>query len=101
MKTLKDDSWLAVDALDGAPSVCSARFAGPNAAEEDSSQVLIDQMAGIADRRARFVSVIALARRGQVVKTFRGEELLSEPREAMREFLSTAESYESAESTAE
>jgi XTP/dITP diphosphohydrolase len=78
-----DDSGLAVDALNGAPGVYSARFAGPNATDKENNQLVLDQMAGVGDRRARFVCVIALARRGQVVKTFRGEvegELLSEPR---------------------
>lgn len=78
-----DDSGLAVDALDGAPGVYSARFAGPDATDEANNRQVLRQMAGVADRRARFVCVIALARRGQVVKTFRGEvegELLEAPR---------------------
>jgi XTP/dITP diphosphohydrolase len=80
-----DDSGLAVDALNGAPGVYSARFAGPNATDEENNRLVLDQMVGITDRRARFVCAIALARRGQVVKTFRGEvegELLPEPRGA-------------------
>jgi XTP/dITP diphosphohydrolase len=78
-----DDSGLAVDALDGAPGVFSARYAGPDATDDANNRLVLDRMAGVANRRARFVSVIALARHGRIVKTFRGEvegELLDEPR---------------------
>jgi XTP/dITP diphosphohydrolase len=78
-----DDSGLAVDALNGAPGVFSARFAGPRATDEANNQRLLQQMSGIADRGAHFACVIALARGGQLVKTFRGEvegRLLQEPR---------------------
>jgi len=78
-----DDSGLAVDALDGAPGVYSARYAGPDATDDTNNRLVLDRMAGVTNRRARFVSVIALARQGRLVKTFRGEvqgELLDEPR---------------------
>jgi XTP/dITP diphosphohydrolase len=78
-----DDSGLAVDALDGAPGVYSARYAGPDATDDANNRLVLDRMAGVANRRARFVSVIALARQGRLVKTFRGEvegELLNQPR---------------------
>jgi XTP/dITP diphosphohydrolase len=68
-----DDSGLEVDALGGAPGVYSASFAGPHATDADNNQLLLDRMRGVADRTARFVSVIALAESGRLVRTFRGE----------------------------
>jgi XTP/dITP diphosphohydrolase len=68
-----DDSGLAVDALGGDPGVYSARFAGPEATDEENNRLLLDRMHGIADRTARFICVVALAESGRLVKTFRGE----------------------------
>ncbi|MGA2878468.1 MAG: RdgB/HAM1 family non-canonical purine NTP pyrophosphatase [Bryobacteraceae bacterium] len=80
-----DDSGLEVDALGGAPGVYSARFAGPSATDAANNQLLIDRMRGVTDRTARFVCVVALAERGRLVRTFRGEvegRLLETPRGA-------------------
>jgi XTP/dITP diphosphohydrolase len=80
-----DDSGLEVQALDGAPGVYSARFAGPNATDAANNRLLLDRMSGVADRAARFVCVVALAERGRLVQTFRGEvegRLLETPRGA-------------------
>jgi len=80
-----DDSGLAVDALGGAPGVYSARFAGPNASDARNNQLLLDRMRGVGNRAARFVCVVALARSGDLVHTFRGEVegmLLDHPRGA-------------------
>ncbi len=74
-----DDSGLEVDALSGAPGIYSARYAGNDAA--NNARVL-RELEGVANRGARFVSVIALAEAGELVKTFRGEvegEILTEP----------------------
>jgi XTP/dITP diphosphohydrolase len=68
-----DDSGLAVDALGGAPGVYSARFAGPNATDEQNNQLLLDRMRGETNRNARFVCVVALAKSGRMLHTFRGE----------------------------
>ena len=68
-----DDSGLSVDALEGAPGVYSARFAGPGASDEANNRLLLEKMHGIADRTARFVCVVALASAGHLVRTFRGE----------------------------
>lgn len=68
-----DDSGLEVPALDGAPGVYSARFAGPNATDAENNQLLLDRMRGITDRSARFVCAIALASSGRLVGAFRGE----------------------------
>jgi XTP/dITP diphosphohydrolase len=78
-----DDSGIEVDALDGAPGVFSARFAGPDASDEANNRLLLDKMKDISDRNARFVCVVALAESGKVLGTFRGDvegELLTEPR---------------------
>jgi XTP/dITP diphosphohydrolase len=68
-----DDSGLEVDALGGAPGVYSARFAGPNATDAANNRLLLDKMRGLSDRTARFVCVVALAKAGRFLRTFRGE----------------------------
>src|SRR6202040_489353 len=68
-----DDSGLEVDALGGAPGVYSARFAGPDATDVANNRLLLDRMRGIQNRTARFVCVVALGRKGQLIQTFRGE----------------------------
>lgn len=80
-----DDSGLEVDALGGAPGVYSARFAGPHATDAANNQLLLEKMRGVRDRTARFVCVVALAKAGQLARTFRGEvegRLLEAPRGA-------------------
>jgi XTP/dITP diphosphohydrolase len=68
-----DDSGLEVDALNGAPGVFSARFAGPSATDDANNQLLLARMRGVSNRTARFVCVLALAEQGRLVRTFRGE----------------------------
>lgn len=70
-----DDSGIEVDALDGAPGVYSARFAGPNADDAANNALLIEKLAGVPeDRRgARYVCVIALLRGTELLGSFRGE----------------------------
>lgn len=67
-----DDSGLEVDALDGAPGVRSARYAGEHATDAANNALLLDRLRGIENRAARFVCVIALMLEGKPVKTFRG-----------------------------
>ena len=59
---LADDSGLEVEALGGAPGVLSARYAGENASDADRRELLLSELANIGDkqRRARFVSVVAI-----------------------------------------
>jgi XTP/dITP diphosphohydrolase len=66
---LADDSGLVVPALNGAPGVHSARYAGPNASDEDRIQKLLREMGGKTgeERRARFVCITALAKRGHLL----------------------------------
>lgn len=78
-----DDSGLVVEALGGAPGIYSARFAGPHATDEANNRLVVSKLHGETNRRARFVCVVALASRGELIKIFRGEvegELLDEPR---------------------
>ena len=60
---LADDSGLEVAALDGAPGVYSARYAGENASDADRRQLLLSELSKTnnTDRRARFVCVVAIA----------------------------------------
>lgn len=77
-----DDSGLEVDALGGAPGVRSARFS-PEGTDDANNRLLLDRLAGAANRRARFVCVIALARQGRLEATFRGSAegtILAAPR---------------------
>jgi XTP/dITP diphosphohydrolase len=68
-----DDSGLEVAALGGAPGVYSARYAGPDASDEANNHLVLENMRGVRDRRARFVAVAGLARKGEALGTFRGE----------------------------
>jgi XTP/dITP diphosphohydrolase len=55
-----DDTGLEVDALDGAPGVLSARYAGIKATYADNVNKLLTEMEGKTQRTARFRTVIAL-----------------------------------------
>jgi len=59
--TLADDSGLEVDALEGAPGVFSARYAGPEASTPANNARLLRELAGVANRCARFRCVLALS----------------------------------------
>ena len=78
-----DDSGLEVDALGGAPGVYSARFAGPDATDDANNRLVLEKMRAITNRTARFVCVVALAKSGRLVRTFRAAvegQLTEEPR---------------------
>ncbi len=55
-----DDTGLEVEALDGAPGVYSARYAGPDATYDDNVNKLLNALEHKDNRKARFVTVIAL-----------------------------------------
>ena len=78
---LADDSGLEIDALSGAPGVHSARYAAdePHAAEcntddEANNTKVLRELRRVPEhkRTARFICVIAVARDGQTLRTFRG-----------------------------
>lgn len=62
LPALADDSGLAVDVLNGMPGVRSARWAGPDASDEDNNTLLLRQLDDVPDERrtARFVCAMAL-----------------------------------------
>jgi XTP/dITP diphosphohydrolase len=55
-----DDTGLEVVALDGAPGVRSARFAGEHATDAENVEALLAALDGVSDRRARFRTVAAV-----------------------------------------
>lgn len=57
---LADDSGLCVDALDGAPGLYSARFAGVDADDNDRNKKLLEMLNGAENRHAEYVSAVAL-----------------------------------------
>ncbi len=64
MSALADDSGLVVDALNGAPGIYSARFAGAGATDQENLDKLLIDLKEVADteRTARFVCVLAYCR---------------------------------------
>ena len=59
-----DDTGLLVDALDGAPGVYSARFAGEHCSPADNIVLLLEKLQGKDNRNAKFVTVVALIYEG-------------------------------------
>ena len=84
MPTIADDSGLAVDALDGAPGVYSARYAGAHGDDAANNALLLKNLEGVKDRRAAFVCTFACAfpdAREPIVAQGRVEgEILEAPR---------------------
>ena len=78
-----DDSGLEVDALGGAPGVRSARYSGEDATDESNNRLLLANLAGVKDRRARFVCSIAVVQGGNLRGIYRGKvegEIIDAPR---------------------
>lgn len=67
-----DDTGLMVDALGGGPGVYTARYAGPDCTPADNVRKMLAEMTGVADRTARFATVIAWVSDGGE-RTFEGE----------------------------
>jgi XTP/dITP diphosphohydrolase len=67
LPAIADDSGLEVAALDGAPGVFSARYAGENASDEDNNRKLLEALAGLpaAQRSARFRCALVYLRHWQ------------------------------------
>ncbi len=70
---MADDSGLEVAALDGAPGVYSARYAGEQCSYSDNNEKLLCELTGKADRSAQFRTVIALSDPEGNVKTVEGD----------------------------
>lgn len=67
LPALADDSGLCVDALDGAPGLYSARYAGPEGNAERNISKLLDALQGVPDERrtARFCCALVLLRHAE------------------------------------
>lgn len=82
-----DDSGLAVDALNGAPGIYSARYAGERATDAENVAKVLAELASCGPMAelpaARFHCALALAKEGKVLGTFAGAiegRIVSEPR---------------------
>lgn len=85
LPSISDDTGLEVDALDGAPGVYSARYAGENPSYDDNVNKLLDELRGKSDRLAQFRTVIAFVDgsdehffegvcRGEIIDKKKGEK---------------------------
>lgn len=85
LPALSDDTGLEVEALDGAPGVYSARYAGENVTYQDNVIKLLKEMEGKKNRVAQFRTVVALVSdsgeqtfegicKGMIIKTQKGEK---------------------------
>ena len=112
LPALADDSGICVAALDGAPGVHSARFAGEPKSDRRNNEKLIALLQGCADRRAHYYCVVVLVRhaedpepliaegrwRGEVVDIPRGEGGFGyDPHFFVRELQRTVAELESAQ----
>ena len=82
MITIADDSGLCVDALNGEPGVYSARYSGTGD-DLKNNEKLIENLKGLENRKAKFVSVITLAKPNGETFSFEGEilgEIIDNPR---------------------
>jgi XTP/dITP diphosphohydrolase len=72
--TLADDSGLEIDALEGAPGVYSARFAGRDTAYKERFRIILERLKGLPleQRGARFRCAIALAEPGGYTRVVEG-----------------------------
>jgi XTP/dITP diphosphohydrolase len=72
MDCFADDSGLEVEALNGAPGVDSAYYAGPQRSHDENIHLLLKNLSRYANRKARFVTIITLFLNDQVHQ-FEGE----------------------------
>ena len=87
LPALADDSGICLAALNGAPGVHSARFAGEPKSDARNNALMLEKLAGVADRRAHYVCVLVFVRsagdpqpliaegewHGEIVDTPRGD----------------------------
>jgi XTP/dITP diphosphohydrolase len=62
LPSLADDSGICVEALDGAPGIHSARFAGPDSTDTQNNEHLLDLMKNHMNKRARYVCALVFIR---------------------------------------
>ncbi len=70
---MADDSGLCVEALDGAPGVYSARYAGENATDADNVKKMLEELKDKDNRNAAFKCVISIAIPTGPALTYEGE----------------------------
>lgn len=83
LPAVADDTGLFVDALDGAPGVRSSRYAGEDATYRDNVSRLLESLAEVDDRTARFRTVAVLLHPDRKERVFEGVlegEITREPR---------------------
>jgi XTP/dITP diphosphohydrolase len=83
ISAISDDSGLEVEALDGAPGILSARYAGEPANDAANNRKLLEAMRGRENRRASFMCAIAIAKPSGQVRVYTGRcrgEISHEPR---------------------
>ncbi|MBS1491827.1 MAG: RdgB/HAM1 family non-canonical purine NTP pyrophosphatase [Bacteroidetes bacterium] len=67
-----DDSGLEVEALQGAPGVDSAFYAGPQKSYQDNVALLLHNLTGVTNRSARFITIITFITEARKVWQFEG-----------------------------
>lgn len=85
LPTLADDSGLEVDALDGAPGIHSARYAGEGASDAERVQKLLEALKDVSEpqRTARFQCTVAIVEPGEKSRVAVGVcegQIIREPR---------------------
>lgn len=85
LPALADDSGICVAALEGAPGVYSARFAGEPKSDERNNALLQEKLAGEDDRRAHYVCVLVMVRNAEDPQPLIAEgewhgQIIGEPR---------------------
>ena len=72
MMAIADDSGLEIDVFNGEPGVNSARYLGHDTDYAYKNKVILERLEGVTNRKARFVSAIALAIVDEPTKVFTG-----------------------------
>lgn len=83
LPAIADDSGLCVDALDGAPGVYSARYAGEKATDQDNIKKLLTNLKDKTNRKASFQCVLSIAVPSGPALTYEGKcdgIIIDEPR---------------------
>ena len=73
LPAIADDSGLAVDHLDGAPGIFSARYSGVHGDDQANLEKVLQEMVGVANRRAQFVCAAAFVAPSGYEKVVRAE----------------------------
>lgn len=73
LMALADDSGIEIEAFDNEPGVYSSRYLGENTPYSVKNAIILERIATHINRKARYVSVVAIAEPGKPTRTFRGE----------------------------